>query len=160
MQDLSNFQSRAVRALVLLHERELRAFLPAWKRAFDAGVVLPATDDPNYASAEALLVHVLRAARGYATWIAEKTGLPDPEIRATPAAASIAGDAADYLEHVLARWRVALAPLTPEQLEDAAYQSRWNAPYTIDAMLEHAVMHPVRHAFQLDELVAQSAAGA
>jgi hypothetical protein len=25
--------------------------------------------------------------------------------------------------------------------------------YTIDAMLEHAVMHPIRHTFQLEELV-------
>jgi hypothetical protein len=27
-------------------------------------------------------------------------------------------------------------------------------PYSIDAMLEHAVMHPIRHSYQLEELMA------
>ena len=30
---------------------------------------------------------------------------------------------------------------------------RRRSRYCIDAMLEHAVMHPIRHAFQLDELI-------
>jgi hypothetical protein len=33
------------------------------------------------------------------------------------------------------------------------YTSRWGQEYTIGAMLEHAVMHPMRHAFHLDELM-------
>ena len=33
------------------------------------------------------------------------------------------------------------------------YPSQWKTRYCIDSMLEHAVMHPVRHAFQLDELL-------
>ena len=63
-------------------------------------------------------------------------------------------DADDYLEHILERWRAeALLGISDEQLETPEYPSRWQTRYSIDSMLEHAVMHPIRHAFQLDELI-------
>jgi len=62
-------------------------------------------------------------------------------------------DADDYMEHVLERWRALLREVSNERLETPEYPSRWQTRYCIDAMLEHAVMHPIRHAFQLDELI-------
>jgi hypothetical protein len=67
----SAYRSRAVRALVLLHDEHLRKFLMTWKRAKSASVVLPQTDDEAYASLDTLLRHVLGAARGYMTWMCE-----------------------------------------------------------------------------------------
>jgi hypothetical protein len=58
------------------------------------------------------------------------------------------------MEHVLERWRAeALREISDEQLETPEYPSHWGTRYCIDSMLEHAVMHPVRHTFQLDELI-------
>ena len=74
------YKSRAVRALVLLHDEHLRRFLVVWKQARAASVTLPQTEDPAYASLDTLLRHVLRAARGYMTWMCEVLELPDPEI--------------------------------------------------------------------------------
>jgi len=53
------YRSRAVRALVLLHDEHVRRFLVVWNQAQAASVVLPKTDDPAYASLETLLRHVL-----------------------------------------------------------------------------------------------------
>lgn len=39
--------------------------------------------------------------------------------------------------------------------ETPEYPSRWKTLYCVDAMLEHAVMHPIRHAFQLEELMGE-----
>ena len=86
------YRSRAVRALVLLHDAHLRRFLAVWKEARDAAVVLPVTDDPAYASLDTLLHHVLRAARGYMTWMCEQLELPDPGLRTPPDAATLATD--------------------------------------------------------------------
>lgn len=62
--------------------------------------------------------------------------------------------AGDYLEHVLERWRSGpLREIANEQLETPEYQSRWLSRYCIDSMLEHAVVHPMRHSFQLEELM-------
>jgi hypothetical protein len=57
------------------------------------------------------------------------------------------------MEHVLQWWGSSLQNVRDEQLEAPEFRSRWNTLYSIDAMLEHAVMHPIRHAFQLDELM-------
>jgi uncharacterized damage-inducible protein DinB len=151
-------RSRAVRALVLLHDEHLRRFLIVWKKAHAASVVLPKTDDPAYASLETLLHHVLRGARGYMTWMCEVLELPDPEIRTPPQPAALPAEADSYMEHVLEKWRRPLRDVGDDRLETPEYQSRWQSRYCIDSMLEHAVMHPIRHAFQLEELMRQRTA--
>ena len=147
------YRSRAVRALVLLHEEHLRRFLVVWNEARAASVVLPKTDDPNYVSLETLLHHVLGAPGRYMTWMCKVLDLPDPEIRVIPEPAALAREASSYMEHVLEKWRTSLLDVDDDQLLTPEYPSRWQTRYCIDAMLEHAVMHPVRHAFQLEELM-------
>ncbi len=145
-----------VRAMVILHERELRSFLAAWKEAKCVGVRLPESANPDYASLETLLHHVLRCARSYMTWMCKKSELPDPGIRPEPAVAVVAAEADGYVEHLVERWRAPLASVTEEQAESPTFISRWGVEYCIDAMLEHAVMHPMRHRFQLEELIARA----
>jgi hypothetical protein len=148
------YRSRAVRALVLLHEEHLRRFVQTWRVAVATSVSLPTTADPSYSSLGTLGRHVLNAAGGYLVWICEVLTLPDPGVRLAPDATAIVREADDYMEHVLERWRTGpLREISGEQLEAPEYPSRWRTRYSIDAMLEHAVMHPIRHAFQLDELI-------
>ena len=154
------FRDRGVRALVLLHEEHLRRFLAVWRRARAAGLALPASEDPNYRSLATLLRHVLRAARGYLTWTCEKLDLRDPGVPPTPEPEEIEAVADETTEEILDRWRAALREVPGERLEDESFPARWGPPYTIDAMLEHAVMHPIRHAFQLQELLAAAAVAA
>ena len=139
--------------MVLLHDAHLRRFLVVWNQAQAASVVLPKTADPAYASLETLLHHVLRAARGYMTWMCEVLELPDPEIRTPPEPAALAAEADSYMEHVLEKWRMPLRDVGDDRIYTPEYPSRWQTRYCIDAMLEHAVMHPIRHAFQLEELM-------
>jgi len=146
--------SRAVRALVILHEAEMLDFLEAWRAAAAVGLVLPASQDSNYASLPALLLHVGRAARGYITWICTQAGLAEPRLPPVPAADALAASLDAWFDALLAGWRGGLVELTDEQLEHPEYESRWGTRYCLDAMLEHAVMHPRRHAFQLRELLA------
>jgi len=151
--DLLDYQYRGARALVLLHEKELREFVVVWRRARAAGLPLPVTSDPDYASLEALLFHVLRAARGYMTWMCESLGLADPGIEPPPPVERVAAEVDRYVEHLLERWRLPLAGLPEERFHAPEFRSRWGVLYCVDAMLEHAVVHPVRHAFQLRELL-------
>jgi len=148
------YRSRAVRALVLLHEEHLRRFVQTWRLAVANSVSLPPAADPSYSSLGALGRHVLSSAGGYLVWMCEVLTLPDPGVRPAPDATAIVRDADDYMEHVLEQWRTGpLRDISDEQLEAPEYPSRWRTRYCIDAMLEHAVMHPIRHAFQLDELM-------
>ncbi len=151
-QELRDYRWRGARALVLLHDREMRALTPVWRRAVRAGVRLPETDDPDHASLAALLHHALRASRGYMTWLCEKLNLPDPAIDPAPGADTVERDADLYLEHLLARWRLPLAGLDEEPFRQT-HKTRWGEDMTCEGMLEHAVMHPIRHRFQLEELL-------
>jgi hypothetical protein len=140
--------------MVLLHEEHLRRFIQTWRLALEVPVSLPSTADPAYASLGALGRHVLSAAGGYLVWTCEMLKLPDPGVGPAPDAPAIVHAADGYLDHVLERWQAEpLREISDEQLETPEYPSRWGTRYSIDAMLEHAVMHPIRHAFQLDELI-------
>jgi hypothetical protein len=150
---LPKFAHAGARALVLLHERELRRCVVTWERALEEGIALPATTDKDYASLETLGVHVLGCARHYLVWCCEMLALPDPGIDVAPTPDRVRAECEDYLEHVLDRWRSPLSGVAPERFEERDHVSRWGRQYSIDAMLEHAVMHPVRHELQLAELL-------
>ena len=139
--------------MVALHAKHLRAFVVTWRRADNEAVALPASANPNYASRESLLAHVLGGAARYLIWMCEKLELPSPNLEERPDPGGFAARADEYLEDVLTAWEGPLHGLTEEMADSVVSESRWGVPYSIDAMLEHAVMHPIRHAHQLEELL-------
>jgi hypothetical protein len=150
--ELSDYRFRGARALVLLHDAAMRELLPVWRKAKEEGIALPTTTDPAYVSFETLLHHALRASRGYMTWLCEKLGLPDPGIEPAPEPDRIDAEADRYLEHLLERWRLPLAGVDAS-LFNATQKTAWGEDMSCKSMLEHAVMHPHRHRFQLEELM-------
>ena len=87
------------------------------------------------------------------TWMCEKLDLPNPEIKPVPKPEVIEKEADEYLVHLLEKWHTPLAEVPIDKFEHGTYTSRWGTDYCIDAMLEHAVMHPIRHEFQLMTLM-------
>ena len=152
---MSDYRYGGARTLVALHDKNLRDFLNTWRRADDLGIELPVTSNPDYASREALLVHVLACGTRYLTWMCEQLQLPSPGLDEQPDPNGFAERADAYLEEGLAAWQEPLRDLTEDQAYSPAYKSRWGTPYCIDAMLEHAVMHPIRHSLQLERLMAE-----
>ena len=59
------YRYRGARALVLLHDAEMRRCVAVWQEAKVLKLALPETSDEDYASLEHLLLHILRASRGY-----------------------------------------------------------------------------------------------
>jgi uncharacterized damage-inducible protein DinB len=153
--NLLKYKYNGARSLVLLHEKHLLSFAEIWKEAKKLNITLPTTDDKDYESLETLLFHVLRAARGYMTWICEELNLPDPEINTPPDFNEIENEADNYILHLLERWRFPLSEIKEEKFHSPTFKSRWGVEYCIDAMLEHAVMHPIRHEFQLRNLITE-----
>ncbi len=152
MSTLPDYNYRGARAMVLLHDDYLREFVDVWREAKQVELRLPQVEDRDYESLEHVLRHVLRAARGYMTWMCDVLNLPDPEIRSTPEVEQIEAEAEQYVDHVLEQWRSPLADV-PEPQFEINYKARWGTEYSVDAMMEHAVMHPIRHTFQLKELM-------
>ena len=150
------FQSRGVRALVALQLTEMDRLFTVWKKARRLGVKLPATRDPSYESMDVLMRHGLRACRGYLTWLCEVLHRPDPRVPDPPDAAKVAARGAAYLKMLARAWEKHTAWMPAKTLDSfRVYTSRWGAPMTVEAMFEHAVAHPMRHRFQLEELLAK-----
>lgn len=141
-------------AMVALHATHLRHFLEIWRRAELRGITLPESSDPNYESLDVLLHHVMRCGAHYLRWICKQLDIPDPDIDERPGPAGFSSRAEEYMEEVLAAWELPLRQMTVEQAEPEVYASNWGTLYCIDAMLEHAVMHPIRHSHQLEQLMA------
>ncbi|UWX62976.1 hypothetical protein [Deinococcus rubellus] len=151
--ELNHSRSRGARALVLLHDQHLRQCVDVWKQAKAANLHLPETKSEDYRSLDALLHHLLHSARIYIFRICHNLSLPAPQIGPVPDMEVLAGQADRYLEHLLERWRLPLADVTDAQIEPDPELYFAGMPYWVDAMLEHAVMHPIRHEFQLRELM-------
>lgn len=148
------FRSRGVRALVILQIHEMRALFVVWKKAKRLGVRLPETRDPAYASLDVLMRHPLRSCRGYLTWLCEVLGRPDPGVPDPPEPEDVSARGAAYLDVLEQAWHRHAAWMTTRVLySKQVYTSRWGAPMTVEAMLEHALAHPMRHRLQLEELI-------
>ncbi|MEM8710718.1 MAG: hypothetical protein AAGG01_07175 [Planctomycetota bacterium] len=147
------FAHRGARACHLMHAEELSRFLDAWRLAAQAGVPLPLTRNPSYASLDALLHHVLRYARWYMTWISSNLGLDPPDLPECPEMSSARSQADEYVASLGAAWGTCLAEVPPSRFTET-YSVPWGVTYSIDSMLEHAVMHPRRHRFQIEEWIA------
>jgi hypothetical protein len=148
------FASNAVRSCVELHEVELRRFFDTWEAFRASGAALPRTDDPSYASPDHLGGHVLRSARNYLAWIGECVNRPVTDVDPDDDRVGVARKGRAFMDEVLAGWRRHLAVLQDAELAPATYKSRWGEDYNIEQMLEHAVVHPMRHRIQLERLMA------
>ena len=150
------FKSRGVRALVMLQMAEMRRLFVVWKKAKRLGVELPKTLDPDYKDLDLLMRHPLRACRGYLTWLCEVLERPEAIIPDPPEPADVAKKGEAYLDVLERGWHKHMAWMPNEVLDSfVVHTSRWGAPMTVEAMLEHAAVHPMRHRFQLEELIAK-----
>jgi uncharacterized damage-inducible protein DinB len=150
------FKSNAVRSLVELHEIELNRFYDTWHVFRASGVALPRSEDPNYASVDHVFGHVLRAARNYLTWIGTCVQRPVSGVDMEEDVLRVAGRGRAFMDEVLAAWRQNLSALDDEELWKEAHRSRWGEDFNIGQMLEHAVVHPMRHRIQLERLMREA----
>jgi len=149
------FRSRAVRSLVELHERELPAFLATWRAFVQSGRAMPeAHGDPDYESPDRLVSHVQGSARSYLLWVWEVLERPIEGLPLIRDHTIIVPRLDAFMAETLEGWRTHLAPLENEHLAPRQYLSRWGEPHTIEQMLEHAVVHPMRHRIQLERILA------
>jgi hypothetical protein len=153
MSDLPEFKYGGARALIILHEKELRLFVKAWKQARKVGITLPPVKNHDYESFEQMLYHVVFRARDYMNWICRQLELPDPQLEPIPEIPELMNRIDEYLERLLPQLRKPLVDVPGREFYIKTYTSPWKTAYCIDAMLEHMVMHPIRHRFQLETLM-------
>ena len=101
-------------------------------------------------------LHEIELRRFHDTWLtfrASGTPLPatdDPSYQSSE----------DLVGHVLRSSRNYLTWICDCVKRPVTYKSRWGEDYDIEQMLEHAVVHPMRHRIQLERLASGGASPA
>lgn len=112
-----------------------------------------ASDDPDTASIRMICAHAVGAARRYSDYIRKARGMPyvdkfvaDPESLPTPASVRpLLAAAMQYTEESLAGWYE-----DPTPAEGTKFEVRWGPVYDPEMILEHAVVHLLRHRRQIE----------
>ena len=112
-----------------------------------------------------IVYHVVTVNFSYACWIARVLGRLDPEVEKREKAAFQARarsfTSAEAFEEgsriAAARYYAALAEIAADDL-DRDFKTNWGPMLSIEAMLEHAFAHIVRHRRQLEVLLGMRAA--
>ena len=104
-----------------------------------AGCTLPGADTPLFTVPDGQM--------GVGLGIHGEPGVADADL---PRAADLARRLVDG---VLAAYRRHLAEVTTEELEPQVHRTRWGELMSVENLLEHAVVHPMRHRLQLERLL-------
>lgn len=149
---VSDYRCRAIGVLVDLHDIHMNKFLAAWKIAKEKNIKLPETSDTDYESLNTLLRHIFNSSGNYLRWITAKLDLPDPGINELQPAESINLYADEICRDLLEKWDTPLRGLSEDVL-DKVFKSNLGIETSIESQLEHAVMHCIRHEYQLINLI-------
>ena len=117
------------------------------------------TKDEDCRSAQTIMKHVVGAGYGYADYIRGALG----SASTSPARRLFAVDDVEaqidaMLEYTVqtleGRWE-----MTEEEMTSVVIDSRWGVRYDVEQLLEHAIVHILRHRRQIERLTQSSASG-
>lgn len=153
-----NYRKGALGALLDEYERvaaELRSVLLNLSEADFARVVDSNTNDENCRSAQTIMAHVISAGYSYAAYIrgAFRIEAERPPKR-LPTYDQVLPELEAMLAYTLAtfegRWEYPSA-----DIRNAVMRTSWHVTYDLEQMLEHAIVHVMRHRRQIEKLYSE-----
>ncbi len=150
------YRSGAIGALMDEYERaalELRRLVEQIPEDDFVRVVDSQTKDEDCRSAQTIMSHVVRAAYGYADYIREQFSIasnrPQSELLSRQESLEQLEAALRYTVQTLeGRWE-----MSGEEISGTVIKSRWGAVYDVEGLLEHAIVHLLRHRRQLEKFI-------
>lgn len=146
---------RAVNAILAEYERalkELQYVIATISNKDLAATIDPHTSDPNGKSIRNILAHVVGSAFSYAIYIRESMdhAIPRPGLRHRDTALEYIRD----LDEVIVFTRDTFKTIYDYSLEKFDYpdkiKTKWGQSYDIEQMMEHAIVHVLRHRRQIE----------
>ncbi len=118
-------------------------------------IVDPQTSDENCRSVQTIMAHVVSAGYGYADYIRPLFSISStrPPKRLLSHQESVAQLEAmlEYTAQTLeGRWE-----MTDEEIESITMQTGWGVTYNLEQLLEHAIVHILRHRRQIEKFMLQ-----
>ena len=146
---------RAVNAILDEYERAIKELQYVISKISDidlAAIIDPHTSDINGKSIRNILAHVIGSAFSYAIYIRESIdhAVPRPGLRHRDTALEYIQD----LDEVIVFTRDTFKTIYDYSLEQFDYpdkiKTKWGQSYDIEQMMEHAIVHVLRHRRQIE----------
>ena len=152
------YRTGAIGALLDEYERaiaDLKMVIASVSDRELAQIVDPQTSDDNCRSIQTILTHVVHSGFGYANSILNLKGYnkvrPEKKLCLTIAEYGI------ELDGVVAFTEKVLSAFTDNDLEefnnDKKIKAGWGQVYDIEQMMEHAIVHMLRHRRQIEKFI-------
>jgi len=155
------FRKGPVGALMDEYERaseELKNVLKLVNQEDYLALVNPETKDPDCKSIQTIINHVIGAGYGYANYIRTQFGDPSTERKKnyeadTPEAAcrEIDNMLKYNVETLQNKWN-----MTEDDVMKNTMKVRWGPTYDLEQLLEHAIVHILRHRRQIEKFLIKS----
>lgn len=116
-------------------------------------VVDSQTQDEDCRSVQTIMSHVVRAGYGYADYIREQLSIastrPQPGLLSRRESLEQLEAALRYTIQTLeGRWE-----MSAEEISGLVIKTRWGAVYDAEGLLEHAIVHLLRHRRQIEKFI-------
>jgi len=110
------------------------------------------TDDDNCRSVQTIMSHVIEAGYGYADYIRGVLGIqsarPAGRLVSRPEVEARLDEMLEYTVQTLeGRWE-----MTDDEITSVVIDSGWGVRYDLEQLLEHAIVHILRHRRQIQRL--------
>jgi uncharacterized damage-inducible protein DinB len=120
-----------------------------------ARIVDAQTKDDDCRSVQTIMSHVVRAAYGYADYIREQFAIastrPQSKLLSRQESLKQLDAALLYtVETLEGKWE-----MSGEDISATVINTRWGAVYDVEGLLEHAVVHILRHRRQIEKFIWQ-----
>ncbi len=118
-------------------------------------VVDSQTKDDDCRSVQTIMSHVVRAGYGYADYIREQFSIastrPENKLLSRQESLEQLDAALRYTVQTLeGRWE-----MSGEEISATVINTRWGAVYDVEGLLEHAIVHILRHRRQVEKFIWQ-----
>ena len=117
------------------------------------------TKDLDCCSIQTIMTHVVGAGYGYADYIRAAFGIPSTRPAATVPATRVPvlrREAVEKIDGFLAYTAETLEgkwEMTDEKIQQVAMKVRWGPNYDLEQLLEHAIVHILRHRRQVERFL-------
>jgi uncharacterized damage-inducible protein DinB len=151
-----SYRSGAIGALMDEYERaaaELRGLIERIPEDEFVKIVDAQTDSEDCRSVQTIMTHVVRAGYGYADYIREQFSIastrPQSKILSRQESLEQLDAALRYTAQTLeGRWE-----MSDEEIAGTVIHSRWGVVYDVEGLMEHAVVHILRHRRQIEKFI-------
>ena len=160
------YRKGGVGAMMDEYERaagELKLLLQKTSEEDFTRIVDTETKDDDCRSIQTIITHVVRAGYGYADYIRTAFGIPSARPAATlPAtrAPVLHHEAVEKIDAFLAYTAQTLEgkwEMTDEEIMGTKMTVRWGPTYDLEQLLEHAIVHILRHRRQVERFLERMA---